>query len=177
MQHQVGYRKLGRPTEHRLALLRNMVTSLILADRIETTLPKAKELRRVAERMVTLAKDGSIAARRRAAGFVRGGDALTKLFSTLAERYQNRNGGYTRIIRAGVRRGDAASLAIIEYVDGVQATSTDKSTKKAKRGAVKTAKPAKAAKPAKSAKSGSVVAGADTAGGNRAKPRRRQSQA
>lgn len=116
MQHQVAYRKLGRTTAHREALFRNMVVSLILRDRIETTLMKAKELRRVAERMVTLGKAGTLAARRLAGAMVQDPLALKKLFTTLAERFAARQGGYTRITRLGFRRGDCAPMAVIEYL-------------------------------------------------------------
>jgi large subunit ribosomal protein L17 len=103
--------------EHRKALLRNMVTSLILEERIETTLPRAKELRRVAERMVTLGKRGTLHARRQALSYVRTNEAVQKLFSELAVRFNERNGGYTRILKLGTsRRGDAAPMAIIEYL-------------------------------------------------------------
>lgn len=117
MQHQISQRKLGRTSSHRRAMFRNMVTSLITHDRIETTLPKAKEMRRIADRMVTLGKKGSLAARRQAAAYVKDNAAVQKLFSQFAERYKNRNGGYTRIIKLGNRHGDAAPMAIIEYVE------------------------------------------------------------
>lgn len=116
MRHQVAYRKLGRKTAHRLSMFRNMVTSLILHDRIETTLQKAKELRRWAEWMITLAKTGTVLARRRAAETVQDPIALRKLFEQLAGRYRERQGGYTRILRIGSRHGDAASMAVIEYL-------------------------------------------------------------
>ncbi len=103
--------------EHRRAMLRNMVTSLILEERIETTLPKAKELRRVADRMITLGKRGTLHARRQALSYVRTNEAVQKLFSELATRFNERHGGYTRILKLGqVRRGDAAPIAIIEYL-------------------------------------------------------------
>ena len=116
MRHQIDHRKLGRSAGHRRALLRNMVTSLIMHERVETTLPKAKELRRTAERMVTLAKNGSLHARRQAASFVKSDESLRKLFSTLAERFKDRQGGYTRIFRFPHRRGDSAEMATIEYL-------------------------------------------------------------
>ena len=117
MRHRVDFRKLNRTSEHRLAMLRNMVTSLIRHDRICTTVPKAKELRRVADQMVTLGKKGDLAARRKAAGYVRDKESLTKLFSVLAPRYEDRAGGYTRVLRDGNRYGDNAPMAYIEYVD------------------------------------------------------------
>ena len=116
MRHLVDHRKLGRTTSHRRALLRNMATSLIITERIETTLPKAKELRCVADRMVTLGKRGTLHARRHAARYVHGDEALKKLFEQLAPRFKDRQGGYTRIYQYGTRRGDAADMAAIEYL-------------------------------------------------------------
>lgn len=116
MRHLVAERKLGRTTSHRLALFRNMLSSLILHDRIETTLPKAKELRRWADWMVSLGKEGSLAARRRALRYVQDDNAIQKLFGNLADRFKVRNGGYTRIMRMGQRHGDNAPMAIIEYL-------------------------------------------------------------
>ncbi len=116
MRHQVDHRKLGRHTSHRKALFRNMATSLILAERVKTTLPKAKELRRVADRLVTFAKGGTLHDRRQAARIVLNNEALKKLFSELAERFKDRNGGYTRIYHMGFRAGDTADMAAIEYL-------------------------------------------------------------
>lgn len=116
MRHLVDSRKLGRTTPHRLALFRNLLSALITHDRIETTLPKAKELRRWAEWMVTLGKNGTLAARRRAARWVQDDAALSKLFGNLTERFKERKGGYTRIMRMGQRHGDNAPMAIIEYL-------------------------------------------------------------
>lgn len=117
MRHRKEKRPLGRTTAHRDALLRNMVTSLIDAGRITTTLPKAKELRRVADRMITLGKRGNLAARRRAAAVIRDAAVVKKLFTEIALRSEGRPGGYTRIRHLGLRPGDGASLAIIELVD------------------------------------------------------------
>ncbi|KAI9917314.1 hypothetical protein PsorP6_012455 [Peronosclerospora sorghi] len=111
------FRKLNRTSSHRQALLRTMVTQLIEHERIRTTLPKAKELRRVAEKVVTMAKQGDEPARRRAQGIVRTPEALTKLFDVMAPRYALREGGYTRILKADFRKGDGAEMAVIEYVD------------------------------------------------------------
>jgi large subunit ribosomal protein L17 len=132
MRHLVDSRKLGRTTSHRLALFRNMLSSLILCDRIETTLPKAKELRRWADWMVTLGKEGTLAARRRAVRYVQDEAALKKLFSNLADRFKTRNGGYTRIMRLGNRHGDNAPMAIIEYLSAeiAPAAAAPKATKK-----------------------------------------------
>lgn len=120
----LGYSKLGRNKAQRKALLRDLVTDLIINERIETTLSKAKELQRLADRMVTLGKKGDLNARRQAAKMVRfettqdedNQYAIQKLFSEIAPRYQERNGGYTRVLKMGPRRGDAAPMAIIEFV-------------------------------------------------------------
>jgi large subunit ribosomal protein L17 len=117
VRHRVGYRKLGKESKHRWAMLRNMVTSLIHHERIETTVPKAKELRRVAENMVQLAKRGDMPAKRRANAVVRDHIALHKLWSELGPNYAERNGGYTRILKSRNRRGDNAPMAYIEFVD------------------------------------------------------------
>jgi large subunit ribosomal protein L17 len=117
MKHRVAFRKLNKTTKHRKAMLRNMVTSLIHHERITTTVPKAKELRRVAEQMITLGKKGDLAARRRAIAYLRDERSLSKLFTVLADRYAEREGGYTRVLKAGPRYGDMADMAIIEYVD------------------------------------------------------------
>lgn len=117
MRHLKAGRILGRTSAHRKALFRNLVTALLQRERIETTLAKAKELRSKAEKTITLGKKGTLAARRRAFNIVNQKDVLAKLFDTLAERYADRNGGYTRIIKLGPRRGDNAPMAIIELVD------------------------------------------------------------
>lgn len=109
-------RKLGRPTDHRLAMLRNLVTSLLREGRIETTLTRAKETRRMAERMITLGKRGDLHSRRLAIAYIYDEDVVTKLFEEIAPKYEDRNGGYTRIIKVGPRRGDGAEKAIIELV-------------------------------------------------------------
>src|SRR5512139_1528236 len=117
MRHRKEKRPLGRTSSHRDALLRNLVTSLIDKGRITTTLEKAKELRRLADRMVTLGKRGDLAARRRAAATIRSNDAVKKLFSEVALWSGSRPGGYTRILKLGPRPGDNAAKAIIELVD------------------------------------------------------------
>ncbi|KAF0701330.1 Aste57867_8181 [Aphanomyces stellatus] len=117
MRHRLAFRRLGRPTEHRLALLRNQVTSLIEHERIQTTLPKAKELRRLADQVITLAKQNDIPARREAEGIVRTKPMFDKLFDVLGPRYEDRAGGYTRILKSGFRYGDNAEMAVIEYID------------------------------------------------------------
>lgn len=117
MRHRKAGKKLGRNSSHRLAMVRNMVTSLLEHERIVTTTPKAKEIRKVAEKMITLAKRGDLHARRQALSFVQDKKVVDKLFSTLKDEYMDRNGGYTRIIRTGNRIGDAAPMAILEMVN------------------------------------------------------------
>jgi len=117
MRHGHGYRRLNRTASHRKAMFINMAVALLTHEQIKTTLPKAKELRRIADKMVTLGKKGSLHARRQAASYLRDDAAVAKLFSTLAERYQERQGGYTRVLKAGFRYGDAAPMAVIELVD------------------------------------------------------------
>ncbi|NVJ00437.1 50S ribosomal protein L17 [Myxococcus sp. AM009] len=117
MRHKVGQRKLHRTTSHRLAMLNNMVTSLLEHQAIRTTLPKAKEARKIAERIITLGKRGGLANVRLAARTVKDRDVLQKVFSEYKDRYATRPGGYTRIVRLGFRRGDAAEMALLELVD------------------------------------------------------------
>ena len=117
MRHGHGLRKLNRTTSHRLAMFRNMANSLLTHEQITTTLPKAKAMRSVADKMITLGKRGDLHARRRAHAFLRDDDSVRKLFGTLADRYKARKGGYTRVLKAGQRYGDAAPMAIIELVD------------------------------------------------------------
>ena len=112
-----GTRKLGRPTAHRNAMLRGMVTYLLENGSIETTLTRAKEVRSVAEKMITLGKKNTLASRRAALAYVTKEDVVTKIFSELAPKYANRNGGYTQIFKLGPRRGDAAEMAIIKLID------------------------------------------------------------
>lgn len=116
MRHQVQKNRLGRHTSHRQSMMRNMVTSLIEYERITTTLPKAKQLRRLADQMVTLAKRSNLHARRQAAAVVRSRQAVRKLFEELGPRFKGRNGGYTRILKLGNRWGDGAPMAFIEYL-------------------------------------------------------------
>ena len=117
MRHRHGYRRLNRTASHRKAMFANMAVSLLNHEQIKTTLPKAKELRRIADKLITLGKKGTLHSRRQAASFLRDDVALVKLFSVLAERYQGRRGGYTRVLKAGFRHGDAAPMALIELVD------------------------------------------------------------
>ena len=117
MRHARGYRRLNRTHEHRKALFANMAGSLIEHEQIKTTLPKAKELRRVAEKLITLAKRGDLHARRQAASRLKQDAYVAKLFEVLGPRYADRNGGYVRVLKAGFRTGDMAPMAIIEFVD------------------------------------------------------------
>ncbi|MFM9972214.1 MAG: 50S ribosomal protein L17 [Burkholderiales bacterium] len=117
MRHRHGLRKLNRTSSHRLAMLRNMTNSLLLHEAIKTTLPKAKELRRVVEPMITLGKKPSLANRRLAFNRLRDREMVTKLFSELGPRYATRNGGYLRILKFGFRDGDNAPMALVELLD------------------------------------------------------------
>ena len=117
MRHANGYRKLNRTSSHRKAMLANMAASLIRHEQITTTLPKAKELKPFVDKLVTLAKKGGLANRRLAIARVGDKDAVGKLFDTLGERYKERPGGYSRVLKAGFRYGDAAPMAVIELVD------------------------------------------------------------
>ena len=117
MRHGNGLRKLNRTSAHRQAMLRNMMNSLLTHEAIKTTVPKAKELRRVVERMITLAKVDSVANRRLAFDRLRDRDVVTKLFNDLGPRSANRPGGYTRILKMGFRVGDNAPMAYVEFVD------------------------------------------------------------
>ncbi len=116
MRHRVAHRKLGRTSSHRRAMLRNMVTAFLDKERIVTTLPKAKELRSVAEKMITLGKKEGLHARRQALSYIKTKDVVRKLFADIAPRYADRPGGYTRIMKLGIRKGDNAELAILELV-------------------------------------------------------------
>lgn len=117
MRHGHGYRKLGRVSSHRRAMLRNMATSLVLHERIETTVPKAKELRSIVDKMITLGKRGDLHARRQAASYLFSDEAVKKVFAELAPRFKDRPGGYTRILKKGYRFGDGADMAFLELVD------------------------------------------------------------
>ncbi|HEU0223315.1 MAG TPA: 50S ribosomal protein L17 [Paracoccaceae bacterium] len=117
MYHGRAQRRLNRTHEHRKAMLANMVCSLIEHEQIKTTLPKAKELKRVADKIVTLGKRGDLHARRLASAEIRQDAAVRKLFAVLGPRYKDRNGGYTRVIKAGFRYGDMAPMAMVEFVD------------------------------------------------------------
>ena len=117
MRHGNSNRKLNRTHEHRKAMFANMICSLIEHEQIKTTLPKAKELKKIIDKCITLGKKGSLHSRRLAISRLRQNSAVTKLFETLAPRYKKRNGGYSRVLKAGFRYGDAAPLAVIELID------------------------------------------------------------
>ena len=125
MRHRQGLRKLNRTTSHRLAMLRNMTNSLLKHETIQTTLPKAKELRRVAEPLITLAKTATVANRRLAFNRLRDRDMVVKLFDELGPRYATRKGGYLRILKSGFRQGDNAPMALVMLMDQPDAAATD----------------------------------------------------
>ena len=152
MRHRHGLRKLNRTSSHRLAMLRNMTNSLLTHEVIKTTLPKAKELRRVAEPLITLGKTPTLANRRLAFDRLRDRDVVTKLFDELGPRYGARPGGYLRILKFGFRIGDNAAMALVELMDRPEpGAATDVDTAESKE-AAKGAKAKKAAKPEKTAK-------------------------
>jgi len=186
MRHRKDHRRLGRKAEHRHALLRNLVTALFQYERIETTVAKAKEARRLAERMITFGKQGDLAARRHVARFIMKPEVASKLFSTIAPWYAERNGGYTRIIRIGHRLGDAGETAYLELVKSVEqkeqeraariaaaeakalAQSGEKASKKKQADAdTETDEAAAEDKPKRGRKKESVGAGAPGGGGKR----------
>ena len=135
MRHRVAGRKLGRTASHRKALLRTMVTEFLEAEKIVTTVPKAKEVRSVAEKMITLGKRESLHARRQALSYIRKKSVVFKLFDALAPRFADRNGGYTRILRLGPRPGDGAEVALLQFVDAEKAgAKKDEASKKKKKG-------------------------------------------
>jgi large subunit ribosomal protein L17 len=144
MRHLNSGRKLSRNSSHRWAMMRNMVTSLLREEKIQTTDPKAKELRRWVDRVITLSKEGSLHARRQALSIIQDKAVVHKLFDTIASRFQNRPGGYTRIIKIGRRHGDAAPVSLIELVPGADdaAETTSGKGKKAKQKSGRTAKKA-----------------------------------
>lgn len=150
MYHQISQRKLGRKTEHRMAMFKNMVSSLVDKEKIETTLCKAKELRPFADGLITLGKKQSLAAKRGAYQMLRSHTLVQKVFSDLAPRFKDRNGGFTRILKLGYRLGDAAPMAIIEYIPGTGpvvvpvSPTPKKKPKKVKQTAVKSAAPKEA---------------------------------
>jgi large subunit ribosomal protein L17 len=133
MRHQKSGRKLNRTASHRWALMRNLITSLLRNEKIKTTDPKAKELRRWAERVITLGKQGSLHARRQVFTIVQDKAVVRKLFDSIAPRFKDRPGGYTRIVKIGIRRGDAAPVSIIELVGGEAPSGGQKTSRRARR--------------------------------------------
>ena len=133
MRHGHGLRKLNRTTSHRLAMFRNMAVSLLRHESITTTLPKAKELRRVVEPLITIGKSPSLANRRLAFNRLRDRATVSKLFSELAPRYAKRNGGYLRILKTGFRKGDNAPLALVSLLDRVENAAQPEASKPAKK--------------------------------------------
>jgi large subunit ribosomal protein L17 len=133
MRHNVGYRKLGRTSEHRRALLRNLVTDLFRHERLKTTMPKARELRPYAEKLITLARRDDLHARRQVAGQISDRTVVKKLFDTLGPRFATRPGGYTRALKLGPRHGDGADMAIVELVGSEPTFKKQKDDKKARR--------------------------------------------
>jgi large subunit ribosomal protein L17 len=145
MRHRKSGRQLSRNSSHRWALMRNLVTALLREEKIQTTVPKAKELRRWADRVITLGKAGSLHARRQVLGIVQDKAVVRKLFDTIAPRFKDRPGGYTRIIKIGWRRGDAAQMSLIELVAGADEAAAGKS------GGAKKSRRARRKQPAKKA--------------------------
>ena len=145
MRHLNAGRKLNRTSAHRKALFKNMVLALIRHERIKTTDPKAKELRRIADRMVTLGKQNDLAARRRAFAFMQSHEAVKKLFDEIAPRFKDRNGGYTRVIKFGHRRGDAAMLSVIEFTGQEEETKAKKPRRRSAKKEAATEQPRKRA--------------------------------
>ena len=161
MRHRARTHKLSRTSAHRIAMYRNLVTSLLDHERVETTDAKAKELRRIADRMITLGKRGDLHARRRAMRVIRVRDVAAKVFGELAERYRTRPGGYTRVLKTRRRMGDAACMSIVELVEPLEVVKPEK---KAKKTASKKKAAAKApAKKKVTAKAASKKAGAKKA--------------
>jgi len=161
MRHKVAGFKLGRTTSHRRSLLRNMVTSLILEERIETTIPKAKALRPQIEKMITLGKRGDLAARRQAGAYIMTDEALRKLFDTLGPRFGDRNGGYVRIIRSGWQKGDGADKAFIELL-GSEQVLDEKRQKRAEARAKKAEETRKAMEEAETAQQNEAAVEAES---------------
>jgi large subunit ribosomal protein L17 len=133
MRHQKSGRKLNRSSSHRWALMRNLITSLLRDEKIKTTDAKAKELRRWADRVITLGKQGSLHARRQVLAIVQDKAVVRKLFDTLGPRFKDRPGGYTRIVKIGIRRGDAAPLSVIELVAGEASAAEQKPRRRRRR--------------------------------------------
>ena len=133
-----GTRKLGRPTAHRMAMLRGMVTLLLENGQIETTLTRAKEVRSMAEKMITLGKKNTLASRRAALAYITKEDVVSKLFAEIAPKYEDRQGGYTQIFKLGARRGDAAEMALVKLIDYTPVADTKAEEKASKKASKKT---------------------------------------
>ncbi len=161
MRHKVAGYKLGRNTAHRRSLLRNLVTSLIVEERIETSVPKAKAMRPQVEKMITLGKKGDLAARRQAAAYLMTSEAVQKLFDTVAPRFGDRNGGYLRIVRTGFQKGDGTDKAFIELL-GSEQVLDEKRQKRAELRAKRAAEAHKAMEEAE-AQGGAPAEGAEPA--------------
>ena len=166
MRHLKAGKKLGRNTSHRRALLRNLVTSLIVEERIETTVPKAKAMRPLVEKMVTLGKRGDLAARRLASGFLMTRESVDKLFDAIGPRFGDRNGGYLRIVRTGFQKGDGAEKAFIELL-GAEKILDEKRQKRAELRAKKAEEARKAMEEAQAQEQqqGGAEGGGETEGG------------
>ncbi len=159
MRHNKAGRRLGRTTSHRVAMFRNMVTSLFNHEKITTTDSKAKELRSIAEKMITLGKRGDLHAMRQAASYIRDKATVTKLFTTIAPRYKERQGGYTRIIKLSIRQGDNAPVSLIELVEEELTVKAPVKKAPAKKAAAKpAAKPAPAQEAAPAEETAAEVA-------------------
>jgi len=163
MRHKVAGYKLGRTTSHRRSLLRNMATSLIMEERIETTVPKAKALRPTVEKMITLGKRGTLAARRQAISYLMTDEAVNKLFDTIGPRFGDRNGGYTRIVRTAWQKGDGADKAFIELL-GSEQLLDEKRQKRAEARAKKAEETRKAMDEQEQQRAGEEAAAADVPG-------------
>ena len=161
MRHKVAGYKLGRTTSHRRSLLRNMVTSLIMEERIETTVPKAKALRPSVEKMITLGKRGDLSARRQAIAYLMTDEAVNKLFDTVGPRFGDRNGGYTRIVRSGWQKGDGADKAFIELL-GSEQVLDEKRQKRAETRAKKAEETRKAMEEAEARQAGEAAVEAES---------------
>ena len=161
MRHKVAGWKLGRNTAHRRSLLRNLVTSLILEERIETTIPKAKAMRPQVEKMITLGKRGDLAARRQALAYLMTGAAVDKLFETIGPRFGDRNGGYLRIVRTGWQKGDGADKAFIELL-GSEKVLDEKRQKRAEARAKRVAETKKAMEEAEQQQGAPPAEGGET---------------
>ena len=167
MRHLKAGKKLGRNTSHRRALLRNLVTSLIVEERIETTVPKAKAMRPLVEKMVTLGKRGDLSARRLASGFLMTRESVNKLFDSIGPRFGDRNGGYLRIVRTGFQKGDGAEKAFIELL-GAEKILDEKRQKRAELRAKKAEEARKAMEEAQAQEQqqGSAEGGGGAEGGS-----------